>query len=223
MWIYYLIPVVIHLIFLPLLFLDKNGEIMLMENFVGAIAVPIYLAIVSYKILCHFGMNKFLPMLLIILVVTILGIVISYFNWGIITGNLLKPDSETIHIMNWQMIIASIIVIISWTVVYKSSCIGYQAIGTLKSDEIIEGITVCYKEDESYRKYNSLSKYNVDFDKECLLLTSYKVERVVKSGGFIKIYVNSAPPNNINVYLLNRPNLYFDDKDPVTYYVMEND
>ena len=121
------------------------------------------------------------------------------------------------------VLFGSIICIFLSCLFYHSHFIGYQAIGTLKSDEIIEGITVCYKEDESYRKYNSLSKYNVDFDKECLVLTSYKVERVVKSGGFIKIYVNSAPPNNINVYLLNRPNLYFDDKDPVTYYVMEND
>lgn len=118
MWIYYLIPVVIHLLFLPFLFLERNGEISLIEIFVGTIVVPIYLVIVSYKLLDHFSMSKFFPMLLIILVVTILGIVISYFNWGITTGNLLKPDSETIHITNWQMIIASIIVIIGWAVAY---------------------------------------------------------------------------------------------------------
>ena len=83
MWIYYLIPIVIHLIFLPLLFLERNGEISLIEIFVGTIVVPIYLVIVSYKLLDHFSMSKFFSMLLIILVVTILGIVISYFNWGI--------------------------------------------------------------------------------------------------------------------------------------------
>ena len=118
MWIYYLIPIVIHLIFLPLLFLERNGKISLIEIFVGTIVVPIYLVIVSYKLLDHFSMSKFFSMLLIILVVTILGIVISYFNWGITTRNLLKPDSETIHITNWQMIIASIIAITGWTVAY---------------------------------------------------------------------------------------------------------
>ena len=116
MWIYYLIPIVTHLIFLPLLFFERNGEISLIEILVGTIIIPIYLVIVSYKFLDDFSMSKFFFMLLIILVVTILGIVISYFNWGITTRNLLKPDSETIHIINWQMIIASIIVVIGWTI-----------------------------------------------------------------------------------------------------------
>ena len=118
MWIYYLIPIVIHLIFLPFLFLDRDGEILFIEIIVGTIFVPIYLVIVSYKLLNHFSMCKFFSMLLIMLVVTILGIIISYFNWGITTGNLLKPDSETIHIISWQMIIASMIVIAGWAVAY---------------------------------------------------------------------------------------------------------
>ena len=118
MWICYLIPIVVHLIFLPFLFLERNGEISLIEIFVGTIVVPIYLVIVSYKFLDDFSMSKFFSILLIIIVVTLLGIAISYFNWGITTGNLLKPDSETIHITNWQMIIASIIVTAGWIVAY---------------------------------------------------------------------------------------------------------
>lgn len=222
MWIYYLIPIVLHLIFLLFWFRNQNAEIALIEMFVGTIAVPIYLIIVSYKLLYHFSINSFLPMLSIILAVTILGIVISYFNWGITTGNLLKPDSGTIHLTKLQIMIASIIVIIGWTVTYNGShFIGYQLIDTFESDEIIDGITICNKESDIYKKY-ILSKYDVDFDKSCILLTSYKAESVVKSRGFIRIYVKSEHQNNINVYLLNRPNLYFDEHYSPTTYVIKN-
>ncbi len=52
------------------------------------------------------------------LVITILCIIIDYFNWGISTGDLLKPDSETVLIIKLEMIVASIIVTISWIAVY---------------------------------------------------------------------------------------------------------
>lgn len=118
MWIFFSIPIMIHLIFLPLLFFESSGEISLAEIFTETIIIPIYLIIVSYKLLEHFSVSKFFAMLLLILVVTIFGIVISYFNWGITTGNLLNPDNETIYIIHWQMIIASVIVIVGWTVAY---------------------------------------------------------------------------------------------------------
>lgn len=118
MWICYFIPIVVHLIFLPFLFSEGSGGIMLVEIFVGTILAPIYLVIVSYNRLEHFSMSKFFPALLIILTATILGILMIYFNWGIVTGNLLKPDSETIHITNWQIIIASMIAIVGWIIVY---------------------------------------------------------------------------------------------------------
>ena len=127
MWIYYLIPIIIHLIFLPLLFFERNGEMSLVESIVGVIVVPVYLVIVSCKFLDNFSISKFLGMLLIMLVVAILGIAISYFNWGITTGDLLKPDSETIYIIHWQIRIASIIVIIGWAVSYMIKYLIYKS------------------------------------------------------------------------------------------------
>ena len=117
MWLYYLIPIAIHLLFLPFWFLDKNGIVSLIEMFVCTIAIPIYLVIVSYKFLDDFSTSKFFLMSLSMLVVTLLGIVISYFNWGISTANLLTPDSETILIMQIQMIISSTIVIVGLAIV----------------------------------------------------------------------------------------------------------
>ena len=115
MWIYYLIPIVIHLFFLPFWFLAKDGTLSLIEIFIGTVVNPVYLIFVSYKLL---DTGRFFFVLFVMLVVTILGIVIHYFNWGITTGNLLKPDSATVLIIRSEILIASIIVIVGWTVVY---------------------------------------------------------------------------------------------------------
>ena len=62
--------------------------------------------------------GNFFLVLFIMLVVTIFGILIHYFNWGITTGNLLKPDSATVLIIKSEILIASIIVIVGWIVAY---------------------------------------------------------------------------------------------------------
>ena len=115
-YIYYLIPILVHLIFLPLLFFERSGRISFIEIFVGTIAVPIYLVGISYKLLDNFSICKLFSALLATLSVTLFGIVIGYFNWGITTGNLLNPDGETIHIFNLEMVISAIIVFVGWII-----------------------------------------------------------------------------------------------------------
>ena len=112
-WLYYLIPIVIHLLFFPLWMIETNGNISLIEILVGTIAIPVYLIILSGRVLKNYNIGFFL-ILLIMLVVTLVGIAISYFNWGIVTGNLLTPDSETIIITQGEMMISSIIVTAGW-------------------------------------------------------------------------------------------------------------
>ena len=106
------------MMFLPFWFLVKGGTLSLIEILIGTVVIPIYLIIVSYKLLDDLGFARFFLVLFMMLVVTILGIVISYFNWGISIGNLLKPDSETVLIIKSEMFIALIIVIVGWTVAY---------------------------------------------------------------------------------------------------------
>lgn len=117
MCVYYLIPIVIHLLFLPFWFLDKNGTLSLAEMFICTVAIPIYLIIVSGKFLGDFSTCRFLLMLLVMLAVTLFGIAMFYFNWGISTANLFTPDSETVLIMQMQIIVSSAIVIVGWAIV----------------------------------------------------------------------------------------------------------
>lgn len=122
MWLYYLVPIAIHLLFLPFWFLDRNGTLSLVEMFIGTIVIPIYLIVVGYKSPGDINTSRFWLILIVILVVTLLGIAISYFNWGISTGNLLKPDSETVLIMQIQIIVSSAIVIVGWAIAYFIKC-----------------------------------------------------------------------------------------------------
>ena len=117
-WVYYLIPIAVHLLFLLPWFLINNWMVSLIEIFIGTVVIPIYLITISNKLLDNFGTREFFVKLVIMLGITILGIVISYFNWGITTGNLLNPDSETIYILKLEMVISSIIVIVSWIIIY---------------------------------------------------------------------------------------------------------
>lgn len=113
-WVYYLLPIVIHLLFLPFWLLDV--DISIIEILAGTFIVSIYLIAVFGIKMSSFSPGKFILILIIMLAITNLGIAIEYFNWGIVTGYLLKPDSETVYLTKLQMNIASIIVIIGWII-----------------------------------------------------------------------------------------------------------
>ena len=116
-WLYYLIPIGFHLLFLPFLFWGNNQlTISVVEMVMGTIIIPIYLVIVSIKTIDEINIGKFMFFLLIMIVVSTAGIFTSYLNWGTITGNLLKPDSETVLIMQIQIIVALVIVLVGWMI-----------------------------------------------------------------------------------------------------------
>jgi hypothetical protein len=117
LWMYYLIPIGVHLLFLPFWYLgNQTQNVSIAEMAVGAIIIPIYLIIVSAKLLNEVIISKCTILLLLMLLVAIAGIIVSYFNWGISTGNLLEPDSVTILILKYQMIASSVIITVGWII-----------------------------------------------------------------------------------------------------------
>ena len=113
------------------------------------------------------------------------------------------------------IIIVSVLCILLCYAVQKSRQIQYSLLDTIETrngQKSVEGFTVCNTDDKDYTLY-SLDKYNVDFNKESILLTSYELNKVkIGEKKFIKIFVGNKHENVINVYLLNKPNLFFDDK-----------
>lgn len=117
MWLYYLIPIAVHILFLPFWFMGKGtGNTALIELVVGALIIPIYLIIISFKFVDKISMGRFVTVLLLMIGITVIGNLISYCNWGISTGKLLTPDSETVLIAKMQIIISIIVVSIGWII-----------------------------------------------------------------------------------------------------------
>lgn len=122
-WIYYFIPIGVHLIFFPFLSVKNiQSDVSLIEMAVGVVIIPIYLIIINIKLTDKISIVNFATKLLLMIGITILGILISYFNWGVISRNLLRPDSATILIIKGEMIVSSIIIIIGWSVAYMIKC-----------------------------------------------------------------------------------------------------
>lgn len=62
------------------------------------------------------SIGRILALFFIMLVIVILGSLMVYFNWGISTGFLWKPDSETILLTKIQIYFSAIIVTIGWVI-----------------------------------------------------------------------------------------------------------
>ena len=101
------------------------------------------------------------------------------------------------------IIIVSVLCILLCYAVQKSRRIQYSLLDTIETrngQKSVEGFTVCNTADKHYKLY-SLDKYNVDFNKESILLTSYELNKVkIGEKKFIKIFVGNKHENVINVY-----------------------
>ena len=114
----YIIPIIVHISLLPVHFIDgKTGYTGLVEAALGIIIIPVYLTIVSLKFTNRVCFKSYILQLLIMFVVSVIGNIISYVNWGISSGNLLCPDSETVLLIRLQIITALSIIVVIWSLV----------------------------------------------------------------------------------------------------------
>lgn len=118
-WILNCLPIFIHLLLLPFWYFEKNpGTVSLIEIVLGSLIIPLYLIIMNSKFINKINMQKFIIILLLMMFISIIGNLIAYFNWGIVTGNLFHPDSETVHIIKLQMLVSIIVIFIGWIITF---------------------------------------------------------------------------------------------------------
>lgn len=126
-WICYVIPIIVHILCLPFWFTEKNpGNMAIFEMILGIFIVPVYLILISFKYVTTFSLRKFLELFFLMIGISILGNLIFYFNWGISTGKLLMPDSETILILKYQIIISSCILMVGWIIMFVAKSRYYK-------------------------------------------------------------------------------------------------
>ena len=124
-----------------------------------------------------------------------------------------------------KCIIAIVIILILLIYIIGSkNQVKYSLLDTITLEDetmSIEGFTVGAGAFDTYKEQYSLDKYNVDFTRKRVLITSYDVTKIEKYNScFIKIFVTDKHMGKANVYLLNKPNLYFDERDAPDYYII---
>ena len=116
---------IIHICFLPLWF-NKNISFMTkltsIEMGFSIILLPLYLLIFNFIYSVKSKQVNFLPNIGLMLLAAILGNCLYYFNWGISSGNLFSPDSETIYLFQSVLKINSISIVtlsIIWQIILR--------------------------------------------------------------------------------------------------------
>lgn len=110
----YLAPIIINLLFLPLLWWSGESIVTIAVATINVVFIPIYLLIVTNIIAKKLSIYRFIIFLLLMIVSAFFGTLTNYFNWGITTGHLLNPDSETLLILKVQFIISVGVILVGW-------------------------------------------------------------------------------------------------------------
>jgi len=122
---YFFAPIIVHLILSLFWFLKIGYTLSLFELLISTLVTPIYLIIVyskftkKFKNTFKFELGNMVKSVVFLLMIgiTIAGYIIQYFNWGMSTGYLYKPDSESILILKQSAILSIVILIIGWGIV----------------------------------------------------------------------------------------------------------
>lgn len=117
---YYLVPLLFHLLCTPIWYLDISMTVWiwlsLFEKFVGILIIPVYLSILSIKKPLF---EKTFFQVCILILLCCVGPFIEYLNWGISTGWFFTPDSETVLIIKMEILISIIISCVLYFVLKK--------------------------------------------------------------------------------------------------------
>jgi hypothetical protein len=106
-----LIPVVIGLVFLPFWYIKDFTLLPGLQILANVVLLPIILVIMDSILFLRGKVGSYFILYLIIPFACLIGQLFSYFNWGISTGNLMRPDNETLMLAKYLVIIA---IGISW-------------------------------------------------------------------------------------------------------------
>ena len=99
------IPIfMLHLLFLALWITVRSTrigtDVPILEMITDLFIVPVYLIVINYRYNKKKKSYFFVLNFFIMIISSILGNAMSYFNWGVTTGLLKNPDAETLLIVN---------------------------------------------------------------------------------------------------------------------------
>ena len=105
------------LAFLPLWYLHRTKAPSIQVLF-DLIALPLILCIFNLVMFFKGYIPSFKMLYWIIPLSCIMAGCVAYFNWGISTGLLLKPDAETVMLMKWFLSLSAVIPLLLWGIIH---------------------------------------------------------------------------------------------------------
>ena len=88
----------------------------MIELALSTIVSPIYLIIIDYKLCGKLSLGNAIIWWFFMLFIVLIGQSIHYIYWGLSSGNLMKPDSETVLILQLAIITSTIILTAGWII-----------------------------------------------------------------------------------------------------------
>ena len=127
MIILFLLPLIIHIISSTIcIFWLDIGVFGMIELITDSIIIPLYFTLVieqtMVKCVDACGLLKLVVSFFIAFIINMLCISISFVSWGVSTGYLLNPDSETVLIYKYEIFAVSIILLLGLVVVCLRKC-----------------------------------------------------------------------------------------------------
>lgn len=101
--------IIVNLLFLPFWFVKDpffSYNISILQTLFNAAILPLYLIILNFRHAVRGGERNFLSYIGIMWSVILVANVLSYFNWGVATDQLLRPEFGTIYLYEWLLIIS---------------------------------------------------------------------------------------------------------------------
>lgn len=113
---YCFIPIALQLTIFRYLWFNVGTEnitnISLISTVFATIVTPVYLLIGFYIFNRKLNMGTFIFSLLVILAADLMGCFSDYYNWGIYTGYLYFPDSETVHLVKTFTVFSILLILL---------------------------------------------------------------------------------------------------------------
>lgn len=89
-----------------------------MQMFLNTLFIPVLLLYLNKRYKAWDGKINFVISLVMMLISSLLGNLISYLSWGISSGRLNNPDSMTIAIVEGEIIVSSVIIIMAGLILF---------------------------------------------------------------------------------------------------------
>jgi hypothetical protein len=112
----------VHFVLFFLWYWDVKFDVYIMflpNLIVNVFGLPYLLLKINYRLSLKYRQQDFIFNTLLIIILSLIGHGFSYFNWGITTGYLKKPDPATIGILKMEYIISLIVIIVGGYIYHK--------------------------------------------------------------------------------------------------------